>query len=455
MRLMKQVVVIFAALVLLASCASVSEKNQKLAEQSMQKGDYASAFDQASHSLNAEIGNHKTIALFPSIAENAFTQKLIEIDHFKAEANWDRAAYGYDRIIAMNRTVQSIQDAMRIYAPRVQVTKAKRAAMNQLLAIRQHDVAALHDEAYEQAAAGHYGSGKRYQAAKDYRQAAGEFNRALSFVAGYRDAIKLAAETKHLADLADARIEYVKGVQAVGAHEHRAAATAFARADAFIRGFKDAHQLAMKYKAIADQEDALANYLQGERLAEAHHYRDAAAAFTTALGFVPDFRDAGLLSARYTDLANREDARRYYRKGERLMDRQEFDQAAIAFDQADRFVPGFRHAGAMADRARSYIAPEFFELKRLVQKSVDRGIPLSWLRDVHNGYAEDVKISTIRIIRQGRFNATHEYWPYRLQVKGVCDLEVAKGNEQKLAFDTVVDYRVFRDDFGEWRATFR
>lgn len=455
MQLMKQVMMFFAVLLLLASCASVSEKNQKLAEQSMQKGDYASAFDQASHALNAEIGNHESIALYPAIAENAYAQQLTEIGHFKAAGNWDQSAYGYDRIIAMNRTVQSIQDAMRIYAPRVQVTKAKRAAMNRLLAIGQYDIAALHNEAYERAAAGHYDNGKRYQAAKDYRQAAREFNQALSFVSGYSDAVKLAAETKHLADLADATSEYAKGVQAALAHEHRAAATAFASADAFIRGFKDAHQLAMKYRVIADREDALANYLQGEQLAETHHYRDAAAAFTAALGFVPDFRDATQRAAHYTELANREDARRYYREGERLMDRQEFEQAAIAFDRADRFVPGFRHAGAMAERARSYIAPEFFELRRLVQKSVDRGIPLSWLRDVHHGYAEDVKISNIRIIRQGRFNGIHEYWPYRLQVTGVCDLEAAKGNEQKLAFDTVVDYRVFRDDFGEWRATFR
>lgn len=66
----------------------------------------------------------------------------------------------------MNRTVQSIQDAMRIYAQRVQVTRARRAAMNQLLVIRRHDVAALHDEAYERAAAGHYGNGKRCQVAR-------------------------------------------------------------------------------------------------------------------------------------------------------------------------------------------------------------------------------------------------------------------------------------------------
>jgi len=241
----------------------------------------------------------------------------------------------------------------------------------------------------------------------------------------------------------------------VRSHAYRVAAIAFAKADGLIRGFKDARMLAVKYKAVADQEDALANYLEGERLVESHHYRGAAVAFAKAAEFVPGFRDADQLAAHYTDLADRDDARSYYRKGERLMDRQEFDQAAIAFDQADRFVPGFRHAREMAERARSYIAPEFFELRGLIQKSVKNGIPLNWLKDVHHGYTEHVKISNIRIIRQGRFNRVHEYWPYRLQVTGVCDLEDAKGNEQKLSFDNIVDYRVYRNDFGEWYATFR
>ena len=86
---------------------------------------------------------------------------------------------------------------------------------------------------------------------------------------------------------------------------------------------------------------------------------------------------------------------------------------------------------------------------------MEHGIPFRWLHDVHHGYAKDVRVTNIRIIRQGRFNTVHEYWPYRLQVTGVCDLEVANGEEKKLSFDTVVDYRVFRDDFNEWRATFR
>ena len=95
MQLMKQVAMVFMVLSLISGCASVSEKNQRLAEQSLKQGDYSAAFDQASQSLNAEIGNHKAIALFPTIAEHAFAQKLTEIDHYRVVANWDRAAYGY------------------------------------------------------------------------------------------------------------------------------------------------------------------------------------------------------------------------------------------------------------------------------------------------------------------------------------------------------------------------
>jgi len=421
----------------------------------MKQGDYGVAFDQAASSLRAEVGNHKAIAIFPELAESVYAQKFAEIDQARSAGDLDRVAYGYDRIIAMNKTVTAIRDALALYAPGVSVTKLKRAAMNKLLAMQPHDVTRLHEKAYQSAAASHYTSAGSHADSKNYRQATHEYNRALSFVPGYSDAVALAAKAKGLADLADARIYYGQGKQAAQNQQHRAAAEAFARAESFVRGFKDAHVLALRYKDLADREDALASYLEGERLAGGQHYREASAAFERALSFVPNYRDAHVLALHFSDLANREDARRHYRKGERLMDRQDFDQAAQAFDQADHFVSGFRNARELAARARSFIAPGHFELRSLVQESVGHGIPLRWLHDVHHGYAEDVRVTNIRIIRQGRFNTVHEYWPYRLQVTGVCDLEVANGEEKKLSFDTVVDYRVFRDDFNEWRATFR
>jgi len=455
MQLLKRVLFIVATVSLLMGCATVSEKNYKLAQQNMAKGDFAQAFDRAADALQANIHNHKAIAFFPAVADSAYEQKFSEIEQAKAAGERDSVAYAYDRIISMNRSLSTIQTSLAAYASTVRLTKVKRAAMNRVLALPGFDVTGSREEAYERAAAGHYANADSHAASKSYRQASHEYKQALSFIAGYRDAVLLAAKTKRLADLADAKKSYRQGQQAVRNHQLRAAAQAFVKAESFVHGFRDAHALAAKYKMIADQEDALANYREGERLADEHQYRAAASAFERALSFVPHYRDADALAVHYTDLANREDARRLYRKGERLMDRQDFDQAARAFDQADGFVPGFRNARELAARARSFIAPEHFELRNLVQESVRHGIPLHWLHDVHHGHTEHVKVATIRVIRQGRFNEFREFWPYRLRVSGSCELEISKDNEQQRSFDAVVDYRIFRDDFGDWKATFR
>jgi len=190
-------------------------------------------------------------------------------------------------------------------------------------------------------------------------------------------------------------------------------------------------------------------------LAAEQHYRAAASAFTEALSFVPAYRDATILATRYTELANREDAHRYYTEGLQQMNQQQFAEAARSFDQAEQFVSGFRNARHMAEKARSFVPPDDYQLRHLVQQSVKQGIPLTWLHDVHRGVTEDVHIASISVFRQGRFNQQQKFWPYRLRLTGTCKLELAKDNEPVVSFDTVVDYRVFRDDFGDWKATFR
>ncbi len=122
---------------------------------------------------------------------------------------------------------------------------------------------------------------------------------------------------------------------------------------------------------------------------------------------------------------------------------------AQAFDQADRIVPRFRGAEAMA-----IVPPGAYQLQSLVQANVNKGIPLSWLDDVHQGYAEDVMVtegvSSIAVI----FNERHEFWLYKIRLSGSYTLETASGKEQALPLNTSVDYRVFRDNFGDWKATF-
>jgi len=447
------IVIVMAAL--LAGCATVTEQQLKLAQQSVRQGDYAHAFDQAARSLTAKIGNYKTMSLFPEISDHAYADKLAEIERYKTTQNWDQVAYGYARIIAMNQTIRQLQQTLIAFEAQARMSQSNHLAVNRLLDINTIDVSAEHADYDERAAATHYARGKQLLASRVYRQAKDEFSKALAFMDPYKDARSLALESGHLADLADAKLYYGQAQQAVQQHRHREAALAFAKAYGFIPNYRDARQLAEKYKHMADQEDALAYYQKGDALAQSHQYRAAAQSFNQALSFVPGFRDAHEQAVYYTDLANREAARRYYAKAMNLMDEQRYGRAAQAFEQANRFVPGFRDAEAMADKARSIVAPGDYELKQLVQESVKKGIPLAWLDDVHQGYAEAVVVTGVRVERRGYFNARHEFWPYRLRVSGTYTLEISKANEQTLSFDTVVDYRVFRDDFGDWKATFR
>jgi len=323
--------IVIGLALLLTSCATPSEQQFKLAQQSVQQGDYDTAFNQAAQSLQANIGNYKTISLFPGIAGQAYAQQLSQIDHYKQAHDWDKAAHNYDRISAMNRTLKQLQQALALFANKVNTSKANRTAINSMLAIEVLDVGGQRNDAHKNAAEAHYASGQRYAKGGSFRRAQAEFAGALSFINPYRNAAAQAAKNGHLADLADAKMYYGRAVQAVQQQQYRAAANAFARSDEFIPGYRDAYALESKYKAMADQADALLQYESVKQLAAERKYRAAAAAFTKALSFVPGYRDASLLAARYTRIADRVDADRYYEQGVQLMQADRFTKAARSF----------------------------------------------------------------------------------------------------------------------------
>jgi len=137
------------------------------------------------------------------------------------------------------------------------------------------------------------------------------------------------------------------------------------------------------------------------------------------------------------------------------MARDDFKHAAQAFEKANQYIPDFRDSLHMAELARSFVPPNQNELKRIIQHSVTHGIPLNWLHDEHRGVTEEVRITHVRVIRQGRFNHHRQFWPYRLRVQGKCELELSEKEERMVQFDSKVDFRMFRNDFGEWEAHFR
>jgi len=455
MKRIPYTIILLTMIAMLASCVSVSEQRFRQAQQSMQQGNYTHAFNRAAESLQADMTNYQAMRLLLDVHQNAYTQELNSIEQYKAQKHWDQAAYGYDRIRSMNTSLSQIQQSLRVFRDSGKVADINWQTVDALLAIQPDRVNSQRNKAYLQAAEAHYIRAKSYLLSNALRQASQEFSKVLSFRNPYKDADSQARRTKHMADEADAQRLYAQGLLDVQQHRYRYAVSAFNEALVFIPNYKNARMLSQKYQLLADQKDALVLYQKGQKLAEHHQYRAAAQAFIATSQFIPSYRDADKLAKHYRQLADRKDARAYYAKGLVYMNQQEFTLAANAFKKANYFVPGFRDATALARKASLLSPPTKPQLRQLVQQSVQHGIPLSWLDDVHHGYTEEVSVAGIEVIRYGRFNQKHEFWPYKIRVYGACKLEVTKTDERQISFDTIVHYRVFRDDFGDWKAVFK
>ena len=82
--------VLIVLMLLVAGCASMSEKQYQQAEKSITSGDYSADFDFLALALKSDIKNYEAIVRFSDIAENAYKQKLDEIKqaNFSTEWNW-------------------------------------------------------------------------------------------------------------------------------------------------------------------------------------------------------------------------------------------------------------------------------------------------------------------------------------------------------------------------------
>ncbi|MDQ6962433.1 MAG: hypothetical protein Q9M28_07905 [Mariprofundaceae bacterium] len=443
----------------LSTCASTSNKQLALAQQSVQTGNFTIAFKQATSSLQADIGNYKTIALFPTVAQGAFNQELNTIEQLKAQQNWDGIAYAYDHVIGMNNSISTLQQSLRAFQISIKTSNVNNTYIANFLAIQPRHVDQERTFYYGKAAEAHYLQGDASASSGSYRLATQSYQKVLSFISTYKDAPAKAAKFKHLADLADANRLYVQGQQAAQQQQYRAAANAFSEVLTFIPNHKDAQQLAFKYKNLADQEDALKYYEQGKRLASQQQYRAAMHAFSESISFVASFRDASMLVHKYKLLADEEDAKQQYALAQQHMESQDFEAAANAFDAAQSFVPNFRDSVFMAQKVRSYIPPSHHELKKLVQASFKDGIPrhyvdyLSNTRSIH-----DVKVSSIHVRDHGHFDRYGEFWNYTVYVKGSFEYTPSRRDptvEQTMPIGREFNFHIGKTGYGDWKATIR
>jgi len=452
-------ILIIVSIITLSGCASTSEKQFKQAQKSIQQGNYTAAFQQAARSLQADIGHYKTIAAFPNIANNAYQQHMNNIEQFKSTSNWDQVAYGYDKIIQMNQSIQLLQQNLRIFMNNTRTSNQNRANMQALLTLTPRPVQKQRNIFYNKAAEAHYVRGITQGQMGTYRSAAQSFKQAVSFIPSYKDAATQAEKFTHLADLADAKISYDQGIQFVQNKQHRAAAKAFSKAASFIPNYQDAPQLAVRYKNIADQEDALKHYNAAQRLATAQQYRDAAAEFKVSLAFVANYRNALSLSMKYKDLADQQDARRQYELAQQYMEQQNFQAASQAFQASENFVMNFRDARFMAQKAASYVPPVNYQLKRLVIDSFKDGIPHTYVQHIQNPNSiHDIKILHVSVRNRGRFDRYGEFWPYRLHIEGTFEFyqwDNGQKTEHTHKLDRDFYFHLIKTNRNSWRAAIR
>jgi len=67
----------------------------------------------------------------------------------------------------------------------------------------------------------------------------------------------------------------------------------------------------------------------------------------------------------------------------------------------------------------------------------------------------NAKISSVEIVKKGLYNKEQNYWPYKIQVIGVCELNDPFNQGKRVAFDKIGDFILFKDDYGDWKSSLR
>ena len=441
---------------LLSGCVSASNKQFNLSQDSLKVGDYNSAFDHAARSLDHEIDNKKTQAIFLDLSEAAFNYHLSQAKQNAMNNQWDQTVQHYDAIASMQGRIETVQLRLKSYVVLEKKIRAKDMWLIQaVLAITSPDVRDANIDAKNAAAADHYKRALSHAKAKQYRDAVAEFNHTNRFVSCYRDACDLSKKYHRLADKADALRYYNLGLTAASLEEYRNAQHAFNESIKYIQGFRDAGKLASHYKHLADMQDAGIHYQRGLTEAEAGHYRLAAKAFSKAIGFVSDYKESQQLLRHYRRLANETDASAHYNHALSHMDRDEFLLAAAEFRRADQFVPGFRDALQQARWADDVVPPGLYRVKALVIHEIqDHGMQPHWFGNYTRKDFISMKLGHV-IVKQGHFKRHRGVWVYPVYIEMSGVLHGHDGVQRPIASSVNERFILYRNKHRQWEAEFK
>lgn len=436
----------------IAACTSTSVRQYQLSESSFKQGQYAAAFDHAVQSLQADIHNSQSQLILPEATRAALDHGLMQADQFKRQQQWDQMVREYEQIERMGVQLQAIQHALNLEQQQKRMIPEKE--LQRIDAIQRLAIPSVNlelDQARGEAAEAHYRQGQQWATAGRYRDAVAAFKRAREYRPGYRDTLTLEARYQRKADLADAQRYYHQGEQAAAGKHYRQAAEAFQTVLSYVPDYRDAATLSVRYKSLADQQDAQRNYQLGLAEARQGHYRDAANAFAQANQFVSGYLDAANLYQHYTRLADEQDAALYYNDGLRYFDQDEFKEAAAAFRKSDEFVPGFRNAREMAEEAEYAIAPRDYRVINMIKKEInEHGAGHRWFKEHSRSRFISMQVDHIRILNVGRYDRLRHEWPYRMHLELSGVVENRAGQHERVSSEVNETFYLYRDRKGRW-----
>ncbi len=96
-------------------------------------------------------------------------------------------------------------------------------------------------------------------------------------------------------------------------------------------------------------------------------------------------------------------------------------------------------------------APNDKIIKQSIIECIQKNVPPSWAGSLLGG--TDAKVEQIDIQQIGSYNETGKYWPVKARVRGTCQANLLVRKELKY-FDKVGEFRIYKDDYGEYKATF-
>ncbi len=95
-------------------------------------------------------------------------------------------------------------------------------------------------------------------------------------------------------------------------------------------------------------------------------------------------------------------------------------------------------------------APSDDTVRSAIAESLRHQVPSSWSGSLLP--CKTGQIELIEIRQRGKFNKKAGYWPIKAHVKGTCEVDLLFKREVK-GFDQVGDFRLYQDDYGEWKAS--